>query len=184
MEFKGVDLHKTKIAIIAAVSNNNVIGKDGKIPWHLSEDLKRFRSMTENHVVIMGQKTFESLNSVPLQSRFNIILSNDWEFEVPDGYPDDKNTEVAVVHDIESALVNAEYYNDNDLEVFIIGGGSLYREMMKYCYRLYITRIFKDFEGDTFFPEIEPWSWKLIWSEKHIGEEFDYEYQIYNINYD
>lgn len=179
-----VDLVKTKIAIIAAISNDNVLGKDGKIPWHLSEDLKRFKSMTENHVVIMGQKTFESLNSVPLQGRFNIIMTNDWNFKVPEGYPDDKKTEVMVAHDIESALEIAEYYNDNSVEIFVIGGGSIYRELMKYCYRLYITRIFKDFEGDTFFPEIEEVNWKLVWTERHTGDEFDYEYQIYNVNYD
>jgi ABC-type antimicrobial peptide transport system permease subunit len=100
------------------------------------------------------------------------------------GNPDDKNTEVLVVHDIETALNSAEYYNDNNSEIFIIGGGSLYQSFMMYCHRLYITRIYKDFEGDTFFPEIEETSWKLIWNEKHTGNEFDYEYQIYNIKYD
>jgi dihydrofolate reductase len=77
-----VDFTKTRFSIIAAIANNNVIGKDGKIPWHLSEDLKRFRFLTENHVVIMGQKTFESLNSVPLQNRFNIILTNNYKIIV------------------------------------------------------------------------------------------------------
>ena len=176
-----MDFNKTKLAIITAVSDNNVIGKDGTIPWYLSEDLKRFKSLTEGHVVIMGQKTYESLGK-PLSNRVNIVLTNDWNFKVPD--PVDEKTEVKVVHDVEMALENAEYYNDNDLEIFVIGGGSIYREFMKYCYRLYITRIFKDFDGDTFFPEIEPWSWKLIWNEKHSNPEFDYEYQIYNVNYD
>ena len=178
-----VNFAKTKIAIIAAVSNNNVIGKDNKIPWNLSEDLRRFKSLTDGHVVIMGQKTFESLDE-PLINRFNIIISDDWNFKEPEGYPNEAGTEVKVVRSFEMALENAEYYNDNDLEVFVIGGGTIYKELMKYCYRLYITRIFKDFEGDTFFPVIEPYSWKLIWSEKHTNDEFDYEYQIYNVNYD
>lgn len=181
-----IDLNqfKSKMALIAAVSNNNVIGKDNKIPWNLSEDLKRFKSMTEGHVIIMGQKTFESLGSKPLPNRFNIVLSNDWNFKLPDGYPDDKGTDVKLARTIDEALEHSKYYNDNDLEVFIIGGGSIYKEFMKYCYRLYITRIFKDFDGDTFFPEIEPWSWKLVWSDKQQSDEFEYEYQIYNVNYD
>lgn len=183
MDKEIVNLRKTKFAIISAVANNNVIGKNGQMPWHLSEDLKRFKSLTENHVVVMGQKTFESLGK-PLPKRVNIVISNDWSFNSPEGYPDDKGTEVIVVRDIESALNSAEYYNDNDYEIFIIGGGTIYREMMKYCYRLYITRIFKDYDGDTFFPEIEPWSWKKVWSEKHQGEEFEYEYQFWDINYD
>ena len=179
-----VDLTKTKIVIIAAVANNDVIGKDGKIPWHLSEDLIRFKSLTENHVVIMGQKTFESLGSKPLSNRFNIVITNDWDLKTPEEYPDGKGTDIKVVNSIEMALDAAEYYNDNDSEIFVIGGGSIYHELMNYCCRLYITRIFKDFEGDTFFPVIEPWSWKLVWSDPYKTSEFDYEYQIYNVNYD
>ena len=179
-----MDLVRTKMAIIAAVSSNDVIGKDGKIPWILSDDLKRFKSMTEGHIIIMGQKTFESLGSKPLPNRFNIVLSNDWNLKEPEGYPDEKGTDIKIVRSVDQAIEAAEYYNDNDSEIFIIGGSSIYQEFMKYCYRLYITRIFKDFDGDTYFPKIEPWTWKLIWSDKQTCSEFDYEYQIFNVNYD
>ena len=179
-----MDLLNTKIAIIAAVSNNNVIGKDGKIPWELSEDLKRFKFMTEGHIVIMGQKPYESLGGKPLSNRFNIILSNNWDFKQPEGYPDEKGTDVLIVRSVDQAIEAAEYYNDNSSEIFIIGGSSIYKEFMKYCYRLYITRIFKDFDGDTFFPDIESWTWKLIWSDPQKCSDFDYEYRIYNVNYD
>ena len=170
-------LPKSKIAIITAVSQNNVIGKDNKIPWKLSPDLKRFKSLTEGHVIIMGQKTFESLGK-PLPNRINIILTNNYDFK-----PDFPNDEIYVVHSIDQALDSADYYNDNDLEVFVIGGGNIYQQFMMYCYRLYITRIFQDFEGDTYFPKIDPWSWELIWSDPQKCPEFDYEYQIYNVNY-
>jgi dihydrofolate reductase len=179
-----IDFVRTKIAIIAAVANDNVIGKDNKIPWHLSEDLQRFKSMTEGHVLIMGQKTFESLGGKPLPKRFNVVLSDDWNFKAPEGYPDEVGTDIKVVRSIDQAIDHVQYYNDNDSEIFVIGGGSIYQLFMNYCYRLYITRIFKDFEGDTYFPTIEPWSWKMVWSDKHTSPEFDYEYQIYNVNYD
>jgi len=169
------------LSMIAAVANNNVIGKDNKLLWKLSEDLKRFKSLTTDHIIIMGQKTYESIGK-PLPNRINIVISDDYDFKLDlpdDTYPDD-TTEVYVVHSIEHALDTAEYYNDNDLEVFVIGGGSIYKQMMKYCQRLYITQIYKDFEGDTFFPEIDDKDWELVWNDKKTGSEFDYEYQIYN----
>ena len=166
------------ISIISAVANNNVIGNNNKLLWYLSDDLKRFRTLTLDHVIIMGQKTFESLGGLPLPRRFNIIISDDYEFKTDNIKMDD--CDIYVVHSIEHALDTAEYYNDNDLEVFIIGGGSIYKQFMKYCQRLYITRIYKDFEGDAFFPEINLDEWKLVWNEKKNGDEFEYEYQIYN----
>jgi len=172
-----MELPKSKIAIITSVSQNNIIGKDNKIPWTLSDDLKRFKLLTEGHVIIMGQKTFESLGK-PLPNRINIILTNNYDYN-----PDFPNDEIYIVHSIEHALNTADYYNDNDLEVFVIGGGTIYQKFMKYCYRLYITRIFKDFDGDTYFPVLDPY-WRLIWCDSRKSPDFDYEYQIYNINYE
>jgi dihydrofolate reductase len=171
---------KTKFAIIAAMSNNNVIGCNNKIPWQLNDDLKRFKTLTNDHVIIMGKKTFESLGNMPLSNRYNIILTNDYNLKEPEGYPDDKNTDIKIVHSIEMALEAAKYYNDNDLEVFIIGGSSIYKQFMKYCYRLYMTRIYKDFDGDTFFPTIDEKTWDLVWSNHIDSDKFNYQYEIYN----
>lgn len=166
------------LSIISAVANNNVIGKDNQLLWKLSEDLKRFRSLTLNHVVIMGQKTYESIG-MPLPNRFNIIITDDYNFKTESIKMD--SADVYVVHSIEHALDTAEYYNDNDLEVFVIGGGSIYRQFMKYCQRLYITRIHKDFDGDAFFPEIDPEIWELVWNDDmKKNTDFEYQYQIYN----
>lgn len=171
---------KTNFAIIAAMSNNNIIGHKNNIPWKLSEDLKRFKLLTEGHVIIMGKKTFESLGYMPLSNRYNIILTNDYNLKEPTEYPNNENTDIKIVHSIEMALEAAEYYNDNDLEVFIIGGGNIYKQFMKYCYRLYITRIYKDFDGDAFFPVIDEKTWELVWKNYINYKDFDYEYQIYN----
>ena len=163
------------ISMISAVANNNVIGKDNQLLWRLSEDLKRFKSLTLDHIIIMGQKTYESIGK-PLPNRFNIVISDDFDFKLEDT----EKAEVRVVHSIEHALESAEYYNDNDLEVFIIGGGSIYKQFMEYCNRLYITRIYKDFEGDAFFPEIDTKIWKMVWDDKKVGTDFEYDYQIFN----
>lgn len=166
------------LSIISAVANNNVIGKDNQLLWKLSEDLKRFKSLTLDHIIIMGQKTYESIGK-PLPNRFNIIITDDYEFKIEPMKMD--NSDVRIVHSIEHALDSAEYYNDNDLEVFVIGGGSIYKQFMKYCHRLYITRIYKDFDGDAFFPEIDTEIWELVWNDDMKKEnDFEYQYQIYN----
>jgi len=169
------------ISIISAVANNNVIGKDNQLLWHLSDDLKRFKSLTFNHIVIMGQKTYESIGK-PLPHRTNIVISNDYDFKlnIPPMKMDD--CDIRIVHSIESALETAEVLNDinDEYEVFVIGGGSIYREFMKYANRLYITKIYKDFEGDTYFPEIDPSVWKpFSFSEIQYDDECQFNYQYW-----
>ena len=126
------------ICIIAALSKNRQIGLNGKMPWHIPEDLHYFREMTQGHTIIMGRKTFESIGR-PLPNRRNIILTRNKEFSA-DG--------VEVIHNIKDALQLCHQLST----VFIIGGGEIYNAFMRYCDRLYLTLINQDFIGDTPFP--------------------------------
>jgi len=132
--------NKPKISIIAAVATNLAIGKNNQLLWHLPEDLKRFKELTKGHAVVMGQKTFESLGR-PLPDRTNIIITLDRSF---------KAEGCIVVYSIDEALIEAEKAENK--EIFIIGGGSIYRQFLPLADKLYITRVEKDFDADTFFP--------------------------------
>ena len=158
------------LSIIVAVAKNNVIGKDNKLIWHLPEDLKRFKRITTGHTIIMGRKTFESLGRV-LPNRTHIVLSKDTDFKVQD-------ENVQVINDI-SLL--GEYISSEE-ENFVIGGASIYKLLMPYTNKMYITKINKEFEGDVFFPEIEEKDWKVVETQKGLTDEknvYDYEYVTY-----
>lgn len=149
--------------IIVAVANNLVIGKDNKMPWHISEDFKYFKNMTSGHPVIMGRKTYESIGK-PLPNRTNIVLTHKYI----DG--------VIVVDSIESAYKKAEEIDDR---CFIIGGASLYKECINTVDKLYITHIYTDVDGDTFFPEIDSNIWKKYSeSDTKIDPETGYGYSF------
>lgn len=155
------------LSIIVAVAENNVIGKDNKLIWHLPEDLKRFKRLTTNHTIIMGRKTFESLGRI-LPNRKHVILCNDMEMNI-----DDKNVEI--LEDI-SMLKD---YIDSEEEHFVIGGATIYKLLMPYANKLYLTLIHEEFEGDVYFPEIEEKDWKVIDREEGLRNKenpFDYEY--------
>lgn len=137
------------ISIIVAIARNYAIGKDNKLLWHISNDLKRFKRITQGHPVIMGKKTFESLPKAPLPNRTNIVLTD---------IPGEKTEGCTMAYSIEEALELC----GNEQESFVIGGGSVYRQFLPYANKLYITKINKDFEGDTFFPEINEKEWQLI----------------------
>lgn len=132
--------------IIAAVSENNVIGKDGDIPWHIPEDMEHFKQKTTGHAVIMGRKTFESLpeNFRPLPDRKNIVLTRSGLKEKPG--------EVAEASSLEEGFEIAEGFSD---KAFVIGGESVYRESLEEADKLLLTRIHEEYDGDTYFPEIE-----------------------------
>jgi len=149
----------SEIIIISAVAKNNVIGKQGKIPWHISEDFARFKQLTTGWPVIMGRKTFESLPQRPLPDRLNIVLSSQKELELEGA---------AVMQSLEQALEYCAVFE----KVFIIGGQNVYGQGMKYADFLEITRIEKDFEGDAFFPEIKKEEWQLVKEEKRSGFSF------------
>jgi dihydrofolate reductase len=146
----------TKISIIVAVAENNAIGKDNKLLWHLSEDLKRFKRLTSGNPVIMGKNTYFSLPVRPLPKRKNIVIT-----DVPGEQIDD----CTMAYSIEDAIEKM----DNEKENFIIGGASIYRQFMPYADRLYITWVHKSFDADTFFPEVDEKEWKEI-SREDITE--------------
>lgn len=132
------------ISLIAAVTENSIIGKDGDMPWHLPEDLKYFKATTTGHTVIMGRKTWESLGKyAPLPNRRNIVLTHNTDWQA---------SGAEVFHDLKAAI-NA--CNGED-EVFIIGGGRVYADAIHLAKRLYITRIHAKIDGDTQFPDLPP----------------------------
>ena len=157
------------ISIIVAVSEDGGIGKDNELLWHISEDLKRFKRLTNGHTIIMGKKTWESLPHKPLPGRKNIVLT-----DVTGEHFDSSLT----AYSIEEALGKCE----KDEEIFVIGGGSVYRQFMPFAYRLYITHVHKKAEADIYFPEIDPVIWQVV--EKEEFKESDnqsipYTYIIY-----
>ena len=158
------------LSIIVAIANNNVIGKDNKLIWHLPEDLKRFKKLTMNKNIIMGRKTFESLGRV-LPNRKHIILCNDMNLII-----NDEN--VLVLDDI-SKLDN--YINSKD-ENFVIGGATIYKLLMPYVSKLYVTHIDENFDGDVYFPEIDLNIWEKISEEDGITNKenpYSYKYVTY-----
>ena len=158
------------LSIIVAIANQNVIGKDNKLIWHIPEDLKRFKEITTGHKIIMGRKTFESLGRV-LPNRKHIILCNDMEINI-----DDENVEV-----LEDISMLDKYINSEE-ECFVIGGATIYKLLMPYANKMYITKINQDFEGDVYFPEIKEEEWQEISEEPGLRDEqnpFDYKYITY-----
>ena len=154
--------------IIVAVSDNWAIGKDGGIPWHISEDLKHFRDVTFGHPVIMGSKTYKSIGH-PLSGRVNIVISHKYDW---DG--------VIVENSLDAAYKKAEQF---DGQCFVIGGESIYREAMKSADRIYLTHIHSEFDADTFFPKIDTNEWKMISSsdvkvDKESGISYNFEIYI------
>ena len=158
------------LSIIVAKSKNNVIGKDNKLIWNIPDDLKRFKKLTTNHTIIMGRKTFESLGRV-LPNRKHIVLTNDKRYTVD-------NPNVQIIHDVEEL---SKYEEDNQ-EHFVIGGAMIYKLLLPKCNRLYITEIDKEFEGDTFFPEIKQDEWKIV--KKETGPQDDNTFKYYYIDYE
>ncbi len=153
-----------KIQVIAAVSENNVIGRDGDLPWHLPEDLKRFKKLTTGHPVLMGRKTWESIPEKfrPLPGRTNILVTRQKEYDAPDG--------VKIYSDVNEAL-NA--HSDEDL--FVIGGGEIYRQTIDRADVIYLTRVHREIEGDSFFPEIDP----SVWEETERDDRDDFSFLTY-----
>lgn len=139
-----------KIAIIAAVSENNVIGFKGKIPWHLPEDLKRFKKITMGHHIIMGRKTFESIRK-PLPGRINIVITRNQKY---------KAKGCITAFSLDEALQIAR--KNGESEVFVIGGASVYIQATEIGDKIYITKINKEYKGDTFFPKIKKSKWKIV----------------------
>ncbi len=158
------------VTIIAAVAENNVIGKNNELIWHLSDDLKHFKSLTNGHHVIMGRKTFQSMPKA-LPNRTNVVISRQ---------PDFTAENITVVRSLEEALKVAK----DDPQPFVIGGGEIYKEALQYADRIELTRVHHEFEGDTFFPEINLQRWKEVDATFHPKDEkhaYDFTFQRFEL---
>jgi dihydrofolate reductase len=160
---------KPIISLIVAMAQNRAIGINNKMPWHLSADLKRFKKLTSGHSVIMGRKTFESLPNGSLPNRRNIIISESLN-PVPEG------CEKA------ESIAEALKLTNQEQEVFVIGGGSIYEQFLPLADKLYLTVIESDFEADTYFPFINFKDWELTEMEvmdNDLQADFVYRFETY-----
>ena len=158
------------VSAIAAAGLNHVIGDGDDIPWRVPDDMKYFKRTTLNHHVIMGRKTFDTMGR-PLPKRTNIILTRDMMFT---------GTGLLVAHSVEEALTMA--YDNDEEEVFIIGGGEIYRQSMKFWDKVYLTRIMAEPAGEVRFPELPREEWQLISSDPHQADERNehaYTFEVY-----
>lgn len=156
------------MTLIAAVAENNALGKDNQLLWHLPDDFKRFKSVTTGHHIIMGRKTFESFPK-PLPNRIHVIITRQ-KYNAPES--------CIVVDSLQKAI---DVCPKNE-ETFIIGGGEIYKQSIAIADKLDITKVYHTFEADTFFPEIDLNVWKLASSEFHPKDEkhrFDFAFETY-----
>ena len=171
-----IDINKKpNLSIIVAQAENRAIGKDNNLLWHLSSDLKRFKSLTMGHPVVMGRRTWESLPKRPLPGRRNIVFTQNPDY-VAEG--------AEVVHSVNGLFAALK---DCDDEVFIMGGAAIYELLLPYTNRLYVTRIYRDFDGDVFFPVIDMSEFNLVnLSEPMFDEDsgLDYAYEEYDRKYE
>lgn len=157
------------INVIVAKASNNVIGAKNELIWHLPNDLKHFKNLTSGHPIIMGRKTFESLGR-PLPNRTNIVITRDknWQAE-----------NVEKEFSLEKAIESAKKINE---DIYIIGGGNIYKQAMEFADVLYITEVHHEFEGDTYFPEIDEEVWEEVDRENFMKDEkhsYAYSYVTY-----
>jgi len=161
------------ISLIAAIGKNNELGKKNKLLWDLPADMKHFRDTTKGCTVIMGQKTFESIGN-PLPNRRNIVLTQDDSFQ-PQG--------VEIAHSLDELFKLLEKTSDKDKEIFIIGGGQIYKLFIEKADKLYITHVNAEFpDADTFFPEIDKNKWQKMKSEvlnKDVLNKYNLEFAEY-----
>jgi dihydrofolate reductase len=151
-----------RVALIWAMTRNGVIGRDNDLPWHLPDDMRHFMRTTRGHPVIMGRRTFESMDG-PLPRRTNIVVTSRQDY-APAG--------VTVAGDLDAALAVArrQCAADGVEEAFIIGGAGLYRPGLQVADRLYVTRIDAELEGDTHFPEIDWSRWRRLRGDHHAAD--------------
>jgi dihydrofolate reductase len=149
-----------KINLIAAMANNRVIGKNNQMPWHMPADLKHFKSITLNHPVIMGRKTYESIGKA-LPNRHNLVVTRDRNYQLDDA---------DVVHSIDAALAFCSSDGITS-EIMVIGGGTIYEQVLPMADRLYLTFIDLTVEGDAFFPSWEGLGFKEVASEAHSADD-------------
>ncbi len=159
-----------EVVLIAAAGEENELGREADLPWHLPDDFKRFKKLTMGHPMIMGRKTYETFPK-PLPGRQHLIVTRDPEYRVE--HPDCR-----VVHSLEEALEVA----DDPQRVFVIGGGEIYSLALPRATRIELTRVHGTFDADTFFPEFDPQEWALIESTFHREDqrhEYAFTYETY-----
>ena len=156
------------LSIIVAIAENGAIGKDGDLLFHLSSDLKRFKAITMGHTIIMGRKTLLSLPKWPLPGRRHIVLTSN----VQTGFEGCET--VSTVDDVIKKV------KDED-EVFIIGGASVYKQFYPFAGRMYLTLVHRNYDGDTFFPEINFDEWEELNREDHFDEMNNFEYSYIDL---
>lgn len=159
------------ITIIAAASENNALGKDNDLVWHLPDDFKRFKELTSGNYILMGRKTYESFPK-PLPNRKHLIITRQDNYQVPEN--------CFVFDSIQSAFDEVLEFSDKD--IWIIGGGEIYKQSMGIADRIELTRVHAEFEADTFFPEIGE-EWKLVKEEYHTSDDrhkYDFTYLTYD----
>lgn len=143
------------LSIIVCVSENNGIGKDGQLLFRISDDLKRVKQITLGKTLIMGRKTFQSLPKT-LPGRKHIVITSDKSFKSGD-------ENVFMEHDPQKAITP---YLNNPEEAFVFGGESIYRQSLPYCQKIYLTKVLKTLDADTFFPKIDPSIWQITWQSE------------------
>jgi dihydrofolate reductase len=156
------------ITLIAAASENNALGKNNQLVWHLPDDFKRFKALTTGHYIIMGRKTFESFPK-PLPNRTHIIITRQKNYNYEN---------CIIVNSVKSALDACP----KDEDIFIIGGGEIYEQSIDLVDKIELTRVHTEIEADTFFPNINMEHWQLIKEEFHSKDDkhdFDFTYQTY-----
>jgi len=156
-----------RLALIAAMAGNRVIGRDNQLPWRLSADLRHFKALTMGKPVIMGRNTYESIGK-PLPGRSNIVVTRDPNYRAPG---------CEVVHSLEQALEAAAGH----AEAMVIGGSELYRQTLHRADRLYLTLVKAEVQGDTLFPELDPSQWRELERESHRADasnDYDYDFVI------
>ncbi|MBP6000873.1 MAG: dihydrofolate reductase [Flavobacterium sp.] len=157
------------LTIIAAAAENNALGKDNQLLWHLPEDFKRFKTLTSGHYIIMGRKTFESFPK-PLPNRTHIIITRKPNYQAPEG--------CIVVTSLEKAM---ELCPKNE-EAFVIGGGEIYQQALDVVDKIDVTRVHTTLDADTFFPTIDPTLWEMVFEEFHPKDDkhaFDFTFLTY-----
>ncbi|WP_262246934.1 dihydrofolate reductase [Parapedobacter soli] len=155
------------VSAIVAAAENNAIGKDNQLLWHLPNDLRFFKRTTTGHPVIMGRKTYESVGK-PLPNRRNIIITRQAEYAVAGA---------EVVHSVEAAIGSCP----GEPEVFVVGGAEIYRQALPLVERIYLTRVHVSLPGDSFFPELDEREWRLASEENHPADErhaYSYSFRI------
>jgi len=162
--------HKaSNITIIVAAAENDAIGKHNKLIWHISDDLKRFKTLTSGHHIIMGRKTFESFPK-PLPNRTHVVITRQTDYIVPEG--------VIVVNSLNEAIEVSK----SDEQPYIIGGGEIYKQALLVANKIELTRIHESFSADTFFPKIDFSIWKetnAVFHKKDDKNEFDFTFFTY-----